>query len=136
MKKALQLILYLVAAYHILLGLVGIFFKGYAVEAAKLFFSFNLTLTPEIYWILNPFAAYVLFFGIFMVVAATDPLKYRNIIYVGVGLFALRIIQRLFFAFTASADLISVVNPAQNILHIVVVAILGVAMLGMVKSLK
>lgn len=136
MKKILQSILYLVAAYHILLGLIGIFFKTYAIEAAKLFFSFNLTLTPQVYWILNPFATYVLFFGIFMAIAASDPLKYKNVIYAGIGLFALRIIQRVIFIFTASSEMVSVVSPIQNIIHIIVVAILGIAIITMVNGLK
>lgn len=136
MKKTLRTILYIVAAYHILLGLIGIFFKDYAVWAAKNFFSFNLTMDPQVYWVLNPFAAYVLIFGIFMALAATDPVKYKNIIYAGILLFAVRIIQRLIFAFSATEGLKSITNPTQNITHLVVVAVIGGTLLVLTQKTK
>ncbi|MDO8659828.1 MAG: hypothetical protein Q7K54_04500 [Candidatus Parcubacteria bacterium] len=136
MKKTLSIILSFVAFYHIIIGLIGIFFKDYAVWAAKTFFSFNLTMSPQIEWILNPFAAYILIFGVFMAVAATNPEKYKNIIMVGVVLFAIRIIQRLIFIFSASDALKSIASSTQNIIHIIIVAIIGAAMLGLTMKLS
>ena len=78
--KWLKGLLWFGAAYHVLLGLLGIFAKNSVVTFAKMFYNFNLTLDPQTYWILNPLAAYMLVFGLFMAVAATDPAKYKNVI--------------------------------------------------------
>ena len=40
-----------------------------------------------------------LVFGLFMALAARDPVKFKNVIYVGVVLFAIRVLQRIFFFF-------------------------------------
>ncbi len=134
--QALKIVIWIVAVYHIILGLLGIFAKDYAVSLAKAFFNFNLTFNDQMYWVINPFSAYVLIFGVFMAVAATDPSKYKNIIYAGIGLFAIRIIQRVLFYFTAPETLISSVDPIRNIIMILVVAIIGIAMFFLVKKVE
>ena len=135
-KKGLKVLLWYVALYHILLGLLGIFAKGSAISLANWFFNFNLTVTPEIHWILNPFAAYVLIFGVFMAVAATNPVKYKNIILVGVALIAIRFIQRLVFFYEAPVELINSVDPTRNILAMAIIAAIGLAMYLLVKKVK
>jgi|SRR3989344_7643203 len=134
--QSLKILLWCVAIYHILIGLLGIFAKDTAVFIARSFFNFNLTLTPEMNWIINPLAAYILFFGVFMAVAAMDPVKYRNIIYAGVGLFALRVVQRIIFIIVAPEGLINQVDPVRNIIAIGIVAIIGIAMFVMAKKVK
>ena len=134
--KWLKGLLWFVAMYHIALGLLGIFFKESAVFVAKSFFNFNLTLTPEIYWTLNPFAAYLLIFGVFMALAATDPVKYKNIIFIGVALFAVRVVQRVVFFFAAPEGLISNMDPVRNILVLVVVSAIGLSMYLLAKRVK
>lgn len=134
--KWLKGLLWYVAAYHILLGLLGIFAKDFAVSLANWFFNFNLTITPEVYWILNPFSAYVLIFGVFIALAATDPVKYKNIIIVGVVLIAVRVVQRLVFFFQAPEGLIRSVDPTQNILAIVIIMVIGLAMYLLARKVK
>jgi hypothetical protein len=135
-NKALKILLWIVAVYHIGLGLLGIFAKDFAVTLAKNFFNFNLTLTDQIYWIINPLAAYILVFGIFMALAAKDPSKYKNVIFVGVALFAVRVIQRLVFFVTAPEGLVNNIDPTKNIIMLVVVAAIGIAMFVMAKKVK
>lgn len=132
--KALKVLLWIVAVYHIALGLLGIFLKSQAVYLAKTFFNFNFELTQQAYWMINPFAAYILIFGVFMAVAAKDPIKFKNIIYAGVALIAIRIIQRVFFLLTATEGL--VISPSRNIIAIVVIAIIGGILFFMTKNLK
>lgn len=134
--KSLKVVLWIVAVYHILLGLLGIFAKGSAVFIAKNLFDFNLTLNDQMMWVINPFVAYLLFFGVFMAVAAMDPKKYKAIIYAGVGLFALRIIQRIVFVAVAPAGLIGSASLMRNVVAIVVVAVLGLLMFFLTKKLK
>ncbi len=135
-EKTLTILLWFVAAYHILLGLLGIFAKETAVFIANNFFNFNLTLTEEMLWVINPFATYLLFFGVFMAVAAMNPKKYKNVIYAGVGLFAVRVIQRIIFVTSASEGLISNIDPVRNIIAIVVVAVIGLSMFFLTKKLR
>lgn len=135
-EKILKILLWFVAVYHILLGLLGIFAKETAVFIANNFFNFNLTLTDELLWVINPFATYLLFFGVFMAVAGMNPKKYKNIIYAGVGLFAVRVIQRIIFVVSAPEGLISNVDPIRNVLAIVVVAVIGLSMFFLTKKLR
>lgn len=134
--KALKVLLWIVAVYHIILGLLGIFAKEFSVNLAKSFFNFNLTLTDQMYWTINPLAAYILVFGLFMALAARDPVKFKNVIYVGVVLFAIRVLQRIFFFFTAPEGLINNIDPVRNIIMLLVVAIIGIAMFVMAKKIK
>jgi len=134
-NKTLKVLLWFVAIYHILIGLLGIFAKDTAVFIAKNFFNFNLTLTPEMDWIINPFSAYVLIFGVFIAVIATDVKKYKNMIYVAVGLFALRVVQRIIFMISAPDSLISTIDPVRNIIAIGVVAVIGLFMFLLARKM-
>ncbi len=134
--RALKTLLWVVAVYHIALGLLGIFAKGIAVTLAQTFFNFNLTLTDQIYWIINPFAAYVLIFGFFMALAAKDPKKFKNVIYVGVTLMAVRVAQRASFLFAAPEGLISNIDPTRNMIMLIVVIAIGIAMFVMARKIK
>lgn len=135
-EKTLKILLWIVAVYHILLGILGIFAKETAVLIANSFFNFNLTLTDEMLWIINPFSAYLLFFGVFMAVVASDPKKYKKLVYAGVGLFALRVVQRVIFLFYAPASLIYNVDPLRNVIAMAVVAVIGVWMYVLARKLK
>jgi len=132
--KAFKVLLWFVAIYHILIGSLGVFAKGTVVAVANNFFNFNLTATDQVLWIINPFATYLLFFGVFMGVAATNPEKYRNLIYAGVGLFAVRVIQRIIFVIDAPEGLIVNADPIRNIIFIAVVASLGSLMFILAKK--
>ncbi|MDO8509291.1 MAG: hypothetical protein Q7S27_06450 [Nanoarchaeota archaeon] len=113
-NKWLSYLLWFGAVYHILLGLVGIFAKGLVASLAKNFYNFNLTLDPQTYWIINPLAAYMLIFGVFMAVTATSTTKYKSFVNVILALLVLRVIQRVFFITTSPADLINNVNPIKE----------------------
>ena len=134
--KSLRVLLWIVAVYHIVLGLLGVFAKDAAIYLANIAFNFNLTLNNEMLWVINPFSAYLLVFGVFMAVAATDPKKYKNIVYVGVGLFALRVLQRIIFVVSAPEGLISSVDPIRNAISIIVVAVMGLSMFLLARKLK
>jgi hypothetical protein len=133
-QKALKVILWIVAVYHIILGLFGIFAKDMAAYLANVAFNFNLTLNNEMLWVLNPFAAYLLVFGVFLAIAATNPQKYKNIIYAGVGLFALRIVQRIIFVATAPEGLIANTSAVRNWIMIGIVAVIGLVMYLLVRK--
>ncbi|OGI10104.1 MAG: hypothetical protein A3I68_05965 [Candidatus Melainabacteria bacterium RIFCSPLOWO2_02_FULL_35_15] len=132
-NQFLQTILWFVAIYHIILGCIGIFAKDLTVVLARTFFNFNLILTDQISWVLNPFSAYLLIFGVFMALAATNPSKYKTIIYIGIALCAIRIAQRIFFFCSSPEGLINNVDPFKNMIVLAVVVVIGISMLLQVR---
>lgn len=135
-NSLLKGILLFVGIYHITIGLLGFFMKDLAIYLARTFFNFNLTLTPQVYWIINPFAAYVFIFGIFMAVAATNPVKYKAVVNIGVALFAIRIAQRAIFFFTAPENLIAVTDPIRNLIALGIITIIGILMFVLSRKLE
>lgn len=135
-ERVLKGLLWWLAIFHVGLGLLGIFAKETAVFLAGRFFNFNLELTPQMHWVLNPFAAYLLAFGVFMAIAALDPLKYRNIIYAGVGLLALRVIQRAVFVLSAPNELRASTSLSSNVFTIVVVSTIAVTVFLLTRRLQ
>jgi len=118
-----------IAFYHLAVGLLGLFARDRAPELARTLFRFQLSGNPETLWLLNPFSAYLLAFGAAVAVAAWNPIRFRPLVFVAVGLFVLRIIQRLVFLIAADDSLKSVVSPVQNVIHLCVVAAIAAATL-------
>ena len=81
-EKVLKGLLWWLVVFHAALGLLGLFAKESAVFLAEKFFNFQLELTPQMYWVLNPFAAYLFAFAGFMAIAARDPKRNSSLIYV------------------------------------------------------
>src|SRR3989338_4485753 len=133
--KLLKIVLGIVAVYHILLGIAGILIPADLIsKLASQFFYFTLTVTPEVGWVIRPFASYLLVFGVFMGVAALDPSKYKLIIYGGISLFVVRIIQRLYFMARGFEEFGT--DPVRSWLHIGVVTILAIALIVLVRKEK
>ncbi len=127
----LRALLGLVAIYHLVLGLLGLFARQQAPDLARTFFRFRLSGSPETLWLLNPFSAYLLAFGAATAVAAWNPVRFRPLVFVVVGLFTLRIVQRLVFLIAADDSLKAAVSPVQNVIHLCVVAALAAAILAL-----
>jgi hypothetical protein len=106
-ENILKGLLWWLVVFHSVVGLLGLFAKESAVFLAEKFFNFQLELTPQMYWVLNPFAAYLFAFAGFMAIAALDPKRNTSLIYVGASLLGLRVLQRAFFLLTADDDLIA-----------------------------
>lgn len=121
-KDWLKYLLWFGAIYHVILGLIGIFAKELVVSLAKNFYNFNLTLDSQAYWIINPLAAYMLIFGGFMAVVASDTVKYKKFINVILVLFVIRVLQRVFFTLASPAGLVSAVDPVREWIDIGLVA--------------
>lgn len=136
MKKSLSLlriILWVVAVYHLALGIIGGLFPSFAVGIAATLFSFNLTLTNEIGWIAQPLSAYIFVFGVFAAVAARDPLKYSATVVVIAVLMAIRVLQIINF-FLNGGDL--TLDPTRLMLNTIVAIIIGVSLLFLLKKAK
>ncbi len=135
-NKWLKGLLWWGAAFHIILGLIGLFAKEAVITIAKSFYNFNLVLDPQTYWLLNPLASYMLVFGLFLAVAATDPQKYKSIIYVALFLILVRTIERLIFMIISPQDLVSTLDPMNMVLDIVLTAIYGLLLFIAARKLR
>jgi len=125
----LRALLGFTAFYHLALGVLGLLARDRAPELARTLFRFQLSGSPETLWLLNPFSAYLLAFGATTAVAAWNPVRFRPLVFVVVGLFVLRIIQRLVFTIAADDSLKAAVSPVQNVIHLCVVAALAAGIL-------
>lgn len=96
----LKVILVVVSAYHIIFGLFAFLSKDAAVQIAQIVFNMHLVLTDQLSYFINLLGIYAFIFGIFAALAAYKPAKYIHVIYVGVLLYAMRLINRIVFAGT------------------------------------
>ena len=135
-EKILKALLWWLVVFHGGLGLLGIFAKDSAEVLAERFFSFQLELSPQMYWVLNPFAAYLLAFAGFMAIAALDPRRNAALIYVAASLLGLRVLQRGYFLLTADDDLISSPSKGSIGLTIAIVLVLAVALVVLTRNLS
>lgn len=131
--KVLKVLLWLGAAYHIPFPLVAMFCKNCVPAMAHQSYGFNITMTPQVAWLLNPLATYMLAFGLFLAVAATDPVKYKKLICAALLVLLIRIIQRALFLSTGSGEYISG-NSAKIIFDLCICVLYWLALLVMTKK--
>lgn len=124
----LRFLLGLGAVYHLLLGTMALIFRSHTGELARRFFQFNLSATPEVQWILNPFSAYLLAFGALLAITATHPVKYRPFVFVAVGLYGLRFVERAWFWVAGEEALKVAQDPLRQGVHLLVVALMAATM--------
>lgn len=91
-------LLWFIALYHIITGLVAIFSREGIVLGAKILAAYQVDAGPSFFYIIRPFGVYLIAFGVSVAVAAWNPVKNRAIISIGVVLFITRALQRLIFA--------------------------------------
>lgn len=130
---ALKILLYVFAAYHVLIGLAGIFLTDMAKDLAKSIFNFHLTMDAQTLWMVKPLAAYMLVFGILMFFVVKDFEKYKIVIYSAVGFIAIRVIQRILFL-VQGQEFMANANPTTSILGIIFLAIYGGAIFLLTKK--
>jgi hypothetical protein len=87
-----------VAGYHLVSGLLLLFFGDFAINTLKFLAGVSISGSPELGIVGEILACYLLAFGLMMGIAAWNPIKNRALITVGLVLFALRLFQRIFFA--------------------------------------
>ncbi|TWU27405.1 hypothetical protein [Bythopirellula polymerisocia] len=135
-EKILKALLWWLVVFHGGLGLLGLFAKGSAEVLAERFFNFQLELSPQMYWVINPFAAYLLAFAAFMAIAAWDPRRNVALIYVAASLLGLRVLQRAYFLLTADDDLISGTSKDRIVLTIAIVLVITIALLVLTRNMS
>ncbi|MCP4662498.1 MAG: hypothetical protein GY856_44440 [bacterium] len=93
-----KVLLWIVAVYHVGLGLMLIVSGQLTIRVAKLLAGWTIEGSPLLDTVAEMFGCYMLAFGLMMGAAAWNPVKNRAAITIGVILIALRLLQRLFFA--------------------------------------
>ena len=93
----LKVVLYVLSVYHILLGIFAFLPTSTSAKMLRLLFDMNVNTTPQLTYFGNLLGIYMFVFGIFMIIAASNPIKYRAIILVGAGVYLLRIVNRILF---------------------------------------
>lgn len=91
-------LLWVIALYHIVLGLLLIYSGELSIRAADAMYGWQITGSPELGILGEILGCYAIAFGLMMAVAAGDPVRYRSLLTVGIVLIALRLLQRLIFA--------------------------------------
>ncbi len=97
MEKLQKFILYAVGIYHIGLGSMGFLSTKLAAKITLFIFGMNLQVNPQMSYIAKLLGVYVIIFGIIMIVAATNPEKYKVIINIAVVLYVARFFERIIF---------------------------------------
>jgi hypothetical protein len=131
---ALRLVLLLVAVSNIMIGIAANLGPDLApaflrVVAASYGVT-DLTLSPQLAYILKPLGAYMIAVGALAFVASRDPLQHRVLVYGIAGLLGLRVLQRLIFGAEAQAAFgISTGRMVGQSLFFVAIALTLVALL-------
>lgn len=93
-----KLLLWSVAIYHAVLGVVMLVSGEQALRLIKLLTGMTLTGSQEMGIVGEILGCYLIAFALIMVAAALDPVKNRTAVSIGVVLCLLRVAQRVIFA--------------------------------------
>jgi hypothetical protein len=135
-KRLLQFFLTGLAGYDIYLASLGLFFRDNAVAYGVDFFNFNLELTTSTFWLIGLLSTYILAFAVFILLAATDPIKYIYVVYIVLGLFIVRIFQRLQFLFASSKDSSLMANTTTSDMHLLSIIVTASILLFLVVKVR
>lgn len=101
MKKYLlpaKILLWIIALYHIVLGVFLIYSGDLSIRTADLLYGWIIEGSPELGILGEILGCYSIAFGLMMATAARDPDRHGDLISIGVVLIALRLFQRVVFA--------------------------------------
>jgi hypothetical protein len=97
MKSAQKLVLLAIALYHLGFALMAILSEKMAAMVAKHAFGVTLDMSPQVMYLAKLVGIYGAIFGVFVIMIALNPVKYRHLVYVVFGLYVMRISSRLIF---------------------------------------
>lgn len=94
-ETLLELVLWLIALYHFLMGLGAVLSERVAEQLAEKAFGIRLRLEPQTSYMVKLLGVYAAIFGVVVGVAATNPGRYPVLLDVVVGLYVLRILNKV-----------------------------------------
>lgn len=125
-RLTLQLLMWFVCGTHMAIGL-GVNVSPEFINAAASMYGAEPRAWPlEFLHILKPLGAFMMALGAAAALAALDPQKYRPIVYIFVGLFIVRGLQRL--AFTQEITDAFGISSGRSMSHLVFFLALALAL--------
>jgi hypothetical protein len=97
-RIALQLTMGIVCAFHLFTGLGVNVSPAFVDAAARMYGADPQGWSPEFLHILKPLGAFMMALGAAAAVTAMNPDRYRAIVYIFAGLFAVRALHRIIFS--------------------------------------
>lgn len=92
--------------YHIILAVIGLLFSAeMTTKASQIALGVVLKVDPQMMFVAKFAAAYMLAFGIMLLVLAYNPVKYRLLAVPAAALFAVRFLNRVFLFNAVSSTL-------------------------------
>lgn len=116
-----------VSVYHLVLGLIAIFgTTSLVTSAVTMVYGVTPTIDPQFLYMVKFIGAYMIVFSIATAILAYNPVQYRKLVWVPIGLFVIRILERLiFFGLLGEAFHITF---AQDLRVMIPIAILAIAL--------
>lgn len=93
----LQIVLWAICAYHVVLGGGAFLSSAIAEQAARSIFGITLSMDAQTAYVVRVLGVYALTFGLVAGIAATNPARHGILLNVIVVLYALRILVKLVF---------------------------------------
>ena len=118
--------------YHLMIGILGITSGEMAARVGAAVYGASVTVTPLFSYMAKYLAAYVIAFGVMMLFLASNPVKYRKLVYVAVILAVIRILSRLIFASELQAAF--GIGKNRSLMTIAAVAILNLGLFLLVPK--
>ena len=112
--------------YHLLIGILGLVSGEMAARVGAAVYGAHVEVTPLFSYMAKYLAAYVIAFGVMMLFLASDPVKYRKLVYVAVLLAVVRIFSRLVFA--SELQTAFGIGMNRSLMTIAVVAVLNLGL--------
>jgi hypothetical protein len=94
--RLLRIYLWIICIFHVMTGLGTNCSKPFVATMAD-WYGAKVDLTPQFLTLLHPLGAFMFILGVLAAVAASDPLRYRPIVYCFAALFLIRSLQRILF---------------------------------------
>jgi hypothetical protein len=94
-QHLLQIVLWLIALYHVLMGFGAALSDRVAESLAASVFGIRLRLTPQASYLVKLLGVYTVVFGVIVMRAAVDPGRYPALLDGVVVLYILRILNRI-----------------------------------------
>ncbi len=123
---SVRLLLWLIAAYHLVAGVAATFFKDAAVQVGSLLFGVGITMDGQTELLVRYLGAFGITLAVLAALAALDPVKNRAIIVGAVVYFLARAFDRVMFAALLEQHR---AGPVPNWFRIVVILAFAVALL-------
>jgi hypothetical protein len=93
-----KLLLWTIAIYHAVLGILLFVSGELSIQAAKALMGWTIVGSPTLGIVGEILGCYFIAFGLMMAIAAMNPVSYRAFITAGIVLIVLRLFQRLVFS--------------------------------------